>query len=161
MSQNLISIVITEEQERAVLAAIAQIEAILQNLMAFESGERRAISLMGQRNEPFAREAFQVLDQNRAIVPPSLNVDEMRADLEAYDRMKRINVALQRLTTMCENTQAALGSDVFDAALTGYTMLKVFGPAHGLGDAVKSLSARFSQQGWRRKSKAASEPAEE
>jgi hypothetical protein len=150
MTQDRASLVVSEEDERAVLAAIAQIEAILKTLVAFAAGERRTMNLLGQRNEPFARETFHVLDRHRAIAPPSLDIDEMRADLEAYDRMKRINVALQRLTTMCADTEAALGSDVFEAALAGYTMLKVFGPSHGLEDAVKSLSERFAKQGRRK-----------
>ncbi|MGO4550478.1 hypothetical protein AB4059_05165 [Lysobacter sp. 2RAF19] len=150
MTQNRASLVISEDDERTVLAAIAQIEAILKNLVAFEGGERRTMNMMGQRNEPFARETHQLLQQNRAIVPPTLDVDEMRADLEAYDRLKRINIALQRLTTLCLDTEAALGSDVFEAALAGYTMLKVFGPSHGLEEQVKSLSARFASQGRRR-----------
>ncbi len=150
MSQNRASLVISEEDERTVLAAIAQIEAVLKKLVAFEAGERRTMNMMGQRNEPFARETHQLLEQNRALVPPSLDVDEMRADLEAYDRMKRINVALQRLTTLCADTEAALGSDVFEAALAGYTMLKVFGPSHGLEESVKGLSERFAKQGRRK-----------
>ena len=151
MSQDRASLVITEEDERTVLALVAQIEALLKNLIAFEAGERRTMRMMGQRNEPFARETYRLLEQNRALVPPSLDVDEMRADLEAYDRMKRINVAVQRLATLCDDTEAALGSDALDAAHTGYTMLMVFGASHGLADAVKGLAERFAAQGRRRK----------
>lgn len=150
MTQDRASLVISEEDERTVLAAIAQIEAVLKNLTAFEAGEHKGMQFMGTRNAPFARATHELLQQNRDLVPPSLDLDAMRADFEAYDRMQRINVALQRLTRMCADTEAALGSDALDAALSGYTMLKVFGPSHGLGDAVKALSERFARQGPRK-----------
>lgn len=152
MAQNRASMVITEDDERNVIGWIGQIEATLKGLTALEIAERRRLRRMGLSDEAFAREALAFMEQHRQIVPPSLDIAEMRADLDAFDRMRRINAALQRLATMCADTEAALGSDALVAARNSYKLMKVFGPAHGLLDAVKALGARFMGQG-KKKSK--------
>jgi hypothetical protein len=79
MSQNLVTLAITDEQLAAALAGLQQVEAALPGLIAFEVGERRGLPLMGPRSEPFARQTLRVLEQNPGIVPPSH--DELRREL--------------------------------------------------------------------------------
>ena len=117
MSQNLVSLAITDEQLAAALAGLQQVEAALPGLIAFEVGERRGLPLMGPRSEPFARQTLRVLEQNPGIVPPSLDLDAARADLVAHDRLRPLLERLQRLTARVDDTVAALGSDVMDVAL--------------------------------------------
>jgi hypothetical protein len=73
------------------------VEATLSGLIAFEVGERRGLPLMSPRSEPFARQTLRVLEQNPGIVPPSLDLDAARADLEATT-LRPLLERLQRLT---------------------------------------------------------------
>lgn len=145
MSQNLISLNVTDEQIAAALAGLQQMEAALPGLIAMEAGERRGMMLLGPRSEPFARQTLRVLAQNPGIVPPSLNLGEAQADLAALDRLTPVLERLQKLTARVEDTVAALGSDVMDVALEGYGQIKLSGGAHGLEELRRELSGRFAK----------------
>lgn len=145
MSQNLVSLNLTDEQIVAALAGLQQIEAALPGLIALESGERRGMMLMGPRSEPFARQTLRVLEQNPGIVPPSLNLAEARTDLAALDKLTPVLERLQKLTAQLDDTVAALGSDVMDVALEGYGQIKLSGSAHGLDELRRQLSGRFNK----------------
>lgn len=154
VSQNLLSLTVTDEQVSAALAGLQQIEAALSGLISLESGERRGLMLMGPRSEPFARQTLRVLEQNPGIVPPSLDLDGARADLDALDRLTPVLERVQRLTARLDDTVAALGSDVMGVALEGYGQLKLSGGAYGLDDLRREIGGRFAKS--RRK---AAEPA--
>lgn len=145
MSQNLISLNLTDDQIAAALAGLQQIEAALPGLIALESGERRGMMLLGPRSEPFARQTLRVLSQNPGIVPPSLNLADAQADLAALDKLTPVLERLQKLAARVDDTVAALGSDVMDVALEGYGQIKLSGGAHGLDDLRKELSGRFTK----------------
>ena len=115
MAQNLVTLDLTDAQLAAALAALQQLEAALPGLIAFESGERRGLPLMGPRSEPFARQTLRVLEQNPGIVPPSLDLAAARADLEAHDRLRPLLERLQRLTARVDAGRGIRG-DVMDAA---------------------------------------------
>lgn len=145
MSQNMISMVITDEQLAAALAGAAQIEAALPGLVSLEPGVRKGLLHMGQKTEVFGRGTIRAMVQNPQIVPPSLDLTGAQADLAALDRLRPIAEALQRLHSRVEDTLAALGHDVMDVALDGYGQLKLSGAAHGLEDLRRDLGARFSR----------------
>lgn len=145
MSQNLVSLNLTDDQIAAALAGLQQIEAALPGLIALESGERRGMMLLGPRSEPFARQTLRVLAQNPGIVPPSLNLADAQADLAALDKLTPVLERLQKLAARVDDTVAALGSDVMDVALEGYGQIKLSGGAHGLDDLRKELSGRFAK----------------
>ncbi|QCO67542.1 hypothetical protein E5843_06730 [Luteimonas yindakuii] len=50
VSQNLISLDVTDEQVQGVLAALGQIEAALPDLLSMETGDRRGLMLMGPKS---------------------------------------------------------------------------------------------------------------
>ncbi|WP_297876222.1 hypothetical protein [Silanimonas sp.] len=119
-------------------------EAALPGLIAFEVGERRGLPLMGPRSEPFARQTLRVLEQNPGIVPPSLELDAARADLEAHDRLRPLLERLQRLTARVDARRRTVG-DVMDVALEGYALVKVSGRAQGLDELRRELGGRFAK----------------
>ena len=145
MSQNLISMVISDDQMAAALKAVTQVEAALPGLISLEPGERKGLVHMGQKTEVFGRGTIRALVQNPHIVPPSLDLAGAQADLAAYDKLRPIAEALQRLQSRVDDTLAALGSDVMDVAYEGYGQLKLSGAAHGLDDLRRDLGSRFSR----------------
>lgn len=153
--QNLVSMVITEDDEREVMQALDLIEARLKGLVSLEPHGRR-FKRMGAKEEIRARGIIRALQQNPQIVPPHLDVAGAVADLDALERMVRIDDRTQRLAALIKDTRSALGIDIMAVAKLGYNMTKTFGGSLGLGELVKEFGARFT--GPRKKAKAEGEP---
>ena len=145
MSQNLISLTLSDEQQSAAAAALTALETAFAALISLDGDERRSLLRMGPKSEVFCRQTLSVLAQNPQIVPPSLNLVEAHADLLALDRLRPLLDRLQRLAERGQDTEAALGSDVMDLALEGYGLLKVSGRNQGLEGLRKELSSRFAK----------------
>ncbi|GAB3353464.1 hypothetical protein [Lysobacter tyrosinilyticus] len=146
MSQNLVSLTLTSDQIAAAMAALEQVEASLPGLISLQPEDRKGLVFMGPRSETFCRQTVRVLDQNRQIVPPSLDLAGAQADLAAIDQLRPVLERLQRLPSRVDDTVAALGSDVMVTSLEGYGQLKLSGAAHGLDDLRKEVSARWARQ---------------
>ncbi|MHB8911609.1 MAG: hypothetical protein ACYC42_02920 [Lysobacter sp.] len=145
VSQNLVSLTITDDQLAAALAGLAQVEAALPGLVSLDPGERKSLLHMEQKSEVFCRQTVRVLGQNPQIVPASLDLRGAQADLAALDQLRPVLERLQRLVSRAEDTTTALGSDIMDVALDGYGQLKLSGAAHGLDDLRKELSTRWAK----------------
>ena len=145
MSQNMISLTVTEDQQAAALAGLAQIEAALPGLLSLEADERRRMNYMGDKSEVFTRQTLRVLEQNPQIVPPSLGLAEAQADLLALDRLRPVLERLQRLLVQVQDTSNALGSDAMATALEGYGQIKLSGAAQGLGELRKEIGGRWAR----------------
>lgn len=146
MSDNLVSIVITEDQQATVLEAVRQAHRSLPGLISLEPDERRALNHMGPRSEPFGRGTVGLLARNPQIVPPSLDVAGAQADIDAIDKLRPIAEAVAQLNAQLQDTLAALGHDVMDVALDGYAQLKIAGAAHGLEDLRRALGTRYARR---------------
>ena len=123
MAQNLVSMVITQEQQAAALAGIAQAEAALGGLVSLEPAVRKRMRYMGPKSAEFARGTVRLLAANTHIVPPSLDLAGAEEDLAAFDALRPVLEALQRLYSRVDDTVMALGSDVMDLAFEGYGQL--------------------------------------
>ena len=145
MSQNIISLDLSDAQVSTALDALTALEGALSGLISLDADERRRLTKMGQKSEVFCRQALSVLAQNSQIVPPSLNLREAQADLGALDRLRPVLDRLQRLAERGSDTEMALGSDVMDVALEGYGLLKVSGKNQGLDGLRKELSSRWAK----------------
>ena len=85
-----------------------------------------------------------VLDQNQSIVPPGFDFSEMKRDLAAWSTLQPRLLRLRELLAKGEDTSMALGSDVINAALEGYTLMKLFGKSEGLETLREAMSVRKS-----------------
>ena len=146
MSQNLVSLTFTNEQLAGALAGLSQLEAALPGLISLQPEDRKGLVFMGPRSESFCRQTLRVLDQNRQIVPPSLDLPGAQADLVAIDQLRPVLEGLQRLISRVDDTVNALGSDVMVTALEGYGQLKLSGAAHGLDDLRREVGTRWARQ---------------
>lgn len=149
MTQNLMSLALSAEDLDAVDGALATLEARLAKLVALQPDERRGLTKMGDKSEAFCRQTLTVLEQNPQVIPPSFDLAEARADLAAVDVLRPRLARLQRLTERAGDSEMALGSDVMNAALEGYALLKVSGRNQGLEALRQALSARFGKAGRR------------
>lgn len=145
MTQNLMSLALSADDLEAIDAALSALEARLTGLVALQPDDRRGLTKMGDKSEAFCRQTLTVLAQNPQVIPPSFDLVEARADLVAVDVLRPRLARLRRLTERAEDSEMALGSDVMNASLEGYALLKVSGRNQGLEGLRQSLSARFGK----------------
>ena len=145
MTQNLVTLNLTDAQITAVNTALTQLETQLAGLISLSASAKRSVQRMGQKSEAFCRQTLRVLEQNPQIVPPNVPLADGLADLTALDVLRPIMVRLSRLTDRASDTQTALGSDVMALALRGYSLLKLTGRSEGLGSLRQQLSSRFAK----------------
>jgi hypothetical protein len=145
MSQNLISLTLTDNQLAIVDQCLTDIETQLMELIAMNTAQRRGLMRMGDKSETFCRQTVNVLAQNPQIVPRSIKLAEAQADLAALDRLRPRLQRLTRLAERASDTEIALGSDVMNVALQGYALLKVAGKNQGLEGLRKELGTRFAK----------------
>jgi hypothetical protein len=155
VSQNLVSLELSNEQLSQAAQAIAMLEEALSGLVSLAPADRRRLVKMGRKSEVFCRQTLRVLAQNPQIVPPGLDLAEAQADLLALDQLGPVLDRLQRLAERGRDTEMALGADVMGVALEGYGLLRVSGRQQGLDGLRQELSNR-----WARRGSAEPEPAE-
>ena len=147
MSQSIVSLVLSQEQWVSADQALAQIESQLSGLIALTSDQRRSLTKMGEKSETFCRQTLSLLDQNRQVVPPSVELDGVMSDLVTLDQLRPRLQRLQRLTERAADTESALGNDVMVGSLQGYALLKVVGRNQGLEALRRGLGTRFARVG--------------
>lgn len=145
MTQDLVSMQITQEQEDQVMALFAQIEALLPGRVTLEPGERRELQMMGPKSERYVRGTITLAQQNAGLIPKDVDLDGALADLDGRERMLRITNRAKSLSTSCEDTTDALGSDLMESAKVIYGILKVLGKASGLEEMLKEVGYRWAR----------------
>lgn len=145
MTQNIISLTLTEAQLQAVDAAIGELETQLTDLIALTKPQKQSLRKMGDKSEAFCRQAMHVLEQNPQLAPPNLVAANPLQDLHALDQLRPRFVRLSRLSERAADTDLALGSDVMDASLKVYGLLKLTGRNEGLDAMRRELGTRFAR----------------
>ena len=146
MSQNLISITLSNDQITAIDHAIGETENLLQGLVSLSIDARRTAAKMGPKSEAFCRQTITALRLYPQVVPPSVGVEEARFDLDMLDQLRPLFQRLHRLSQRAADSELALGSDVMVASLQGYRVLKAVGRSEGLESLRRELGdSRFSK----------------
>lgn len=156
-TQNLVSITVTQEDEDDVNAALDRIFARIK-FVSLGAEDRRRLRLAKAQRAEYLRIMIRTMQQNPGMVPQGFDLAGSIADLEALERIQRLDDRIQLLATLSRDTRDGLGSDLLAAADVGYQMSKTFGPALGLGDFVKDIKQRFMRR--KKKSTTGSDPAE-
>jgi hypothetical protein len=145
MAKNRYAFSLTSAQVSEALQALDVLETTLSGLIALDAATRRRLTKMGQRSEGFCRQALGGLELNQQIVPPSLDLPTAVAKLRALEQIYPIVERLRTLAQRGTDTQMAVGSDVMDAALEGYGLLKISGKRQGLDNLYRDLAVRWAK----------------
>jgi hypothetical protein len=145
MTQNLVTLNLTDAQLTAVNTALTELETQLAGLISLSTPTKRSVRKMGPKSEAFCRQTLRVLGENPQIVPPNVPLADALADLTALDALRPIMVRLSRLSDRASDTETALGSDVMAMALRGYSLLKLTGRSEGLESLRQQLASRFAK----------------
>lgn len=146
MSQNLVSLHFDAPATAEIDQALGTLERYFASFLELSSDDIRGLNKMGDKSEPFCRQALIVLDQNHQALPPSFDLAEAQNDLAQLDLLRP---RLQRLRTLLakgEDTEIALGSDILCAALEGYSFLKLVGKGAGLDTLRDAMSTRNARR---------------
>lgn len=133
----------TEEKILAIDNALNQLESAFADLVALDVTGRRRLHKMGRKSEAFCRQAMTLMDQNRQVVPPGLELDEALTDLRTLDELRPRLKRVQRLAERMADSETVLGSEVAQAARKSYALLKLIGKNQGLETLRNQLAERF------------------
>ncbi|MBD2076555.1 hypothetical protein H6F86_22235 [Phormidium sp. FACHB-592] len=143
---NRISAALTQTDREAVMDAITTIKTRLPFLIDLTAEECKALPKMGDKSRAFVSKALEVATQNPDFLPRSFDLEEMRKDVQLFEAMYPIVVALAQLQELVDDTTTAAGSEAMAAALQVYSYAKASGQDAGLEGLVEELGQRFARK---------------
>lgn len=146
MTSNRISAILAPADRDAVMAAVTTIREKLPFLIDLTAEERKALPKMGDKSRAFVSKALEVAKQNSDFLPRSFDLDEMRKDVELFEAMYPIVMALAQLQELMDDTYTTVGSEAYSAALMVYNYAKASGQGAGLDAVVGELKQRFARK---------------
>ena len=141
-----IAVRFTEEDLAAIDAALTQLDQRFAKLVALDTKERRRLYKMGNKTEKFCREALTVLDKNRQLASPAMDVNGALVALRTIDELRPRTRQILRLAERMRDTELALGAEVASTARQGYNAMAEHGDRHGLTGLRQTLAVRFKRR---------------
>jgi hypothetical protein len=152
MAPNQISATLTFTDRDMVMESIAAIKHKLSFLIDLSTEERKALPKMGDKSRAFVSKALEVATQNPDFLPRSFDIHEMRKDVELFEAMYPVMLAVAQLNELLEDTYMAVGSEAYASALMVYTYAKASGNTAGLEAIVEELGQRFARKSRKKES---------
>lgn len=143
MSISPISATLTPTDREAVMTAVTTIKQKLPFLIDLTQEERKALPKLGDKSRAFVAKALEVAAQNSDFLPRSFDLEEMRKDVDLFEALYPMIMALTQLQELLDDTYTAVGSEAYAAALQVYTYAKASGQGSGLEAVVDELGQRF------------------
>jgi hypothetical protein len=143
MNENRVSAKVSTEDVTAVKGAVETIHQKLPFLIGLDAETRRAMPRMGDKSRAFVRKCLELANQNPAILPRGFDLEEFNRDVALDEAMLPIAQLIGQLAEMVDDTQTAVRSDVYLAALIVYRSAKLAGKGTGLDGVIDDLARRF------------------
>ncbi len=143
MSQNLISLTIDSNRFSAIDAALTALEKQLDDFVELSVEQRRELLKLGPRTEVFCRATIEVMERNPGALPADFDLEAIRTDRVAIDQVRPLLSRLRMLVSRVQDTEMALGSDLYKAALDGYRFAKATGAGAMLDELKLQASPLF------------------
>ena len=143
--QNLVTLSFTSEQLSAIDQTLATLEQQLSSLITLSNSAKQRMPKLGDRYDTFCRHTLEALADNPQVLPPTLDLAAAQKDLITRDQLRPRLMRLEVLLRKGNDTQMALGSDVYTVASQGYGLLKLLGRATGLDPVRRDLGTRFAK----------------
>ena len=143
MSQNLISLTIDSSRFTAIEAAVTALEKELVDFVELSVEQRRELLKLGPKTEVFCRATIEVMERNPGALPADFDLNAIRQDRVAIDQVRPLLSRLRMLVSRVQDTEMALGSDLYKAALDGYRFAKATGSGAMLDELRVQTSPLF------------------
>jgi len=136
-------------EKNEILDLINQINQKLPFLINLTPEERQSLPKMGDKTLPFVEKSLELAEQNKGLVPPYINLDELRKDFELAVALRDIVNAVAQLYEKVSDTYIAAGSEAYIASLQFYNSAKIAAKSNvpGTDVIVNELGKRFVGQG--------------
>lgn len=121
---NYISAEISPEKVTEVLNLIAQIKDDLPFLIKLDNNTKKSMVSLDDGRTPFVTKGLQYALKESKIVPPFVDVDELKKDFTLFSDLQNISRELNRLADMLNDTRIAAGTDAYVATLSIYNSAK-------------------------------------
>lgn len=147
MVANRIEAHLTEEDQQAVLDALAEIRERLPFLLNLTAEERQALPKMGERSRSFVDEALALARDNPDLIPDDFDLEDLEEDIALYDGLQPILFAVMQLEDLLLSSAVAASSDAYSAALEIYERAKDAGQGEVLEDRLSEIEEAAKRSG--------------
>ncbi|MBD2107672.1 hypothetical protein [Nodosilinea sp. FACHB-13] len=146
MTSNYISATLSPQARDEIMGAISAIRAKLPFIIDVAPKVKRSMPKMGDKSRAFVQKALDVAVQHPDFLPRSFDIAELQRDVDLFETIYPLAMAIAQLQADLDDTLAAVGSDAFTAALQVYRHAKAHGDGSGLDTLVEELGQRFDRQ---------------
>lgn len=149
ITNNKLSVVLTQAQVDAVKAAINTINTNLPMLLGLTLEERKTLPKVDVNNKIFVEDAINAMETNPSFLPAYFSVAELKKDLTLYQQLDPLLLEINKLAEKIDDTQMLAGSEAYVTALATYRNFEAAAKAgiQGADTIYELLKARFAGQG--------------
>lgn len=144
---NRVAVSLSTQERQELVAAVAALQQKLPFLVSLTADERRTMLKLGDKSQAFVQKALKVATQYPEHLPRSLDVEEMRKDVELFDGLQELLLPLGQLLQMLEDTAMVAGSEAYAASLQVYSHTRASAVDGSLEGALDDLGQRFARKG--------------
>lgn len=129
--------------------SVANIYAKMPFLIGLTTDERVALPKINEGNKIFVGDSINALVNNAALLPPYLNVNDIKNDLTLYEQLDELEGLALQLVEKIQDTRMLCGSEAYASSLTAYRLFEAAANAGlpGTDSIYNALKQRFAGQG--------------
>ena len=146
MTENRVSATRSDADVDEIMAAIDTLKQKMPFLVDLSKQDRLSMLKMGDKSRAFVQKMMEVVKQNQDFLPRSFDVDEMQKDVELFNSLYPVLMALQQCTDLLEDTVMVVGSEAYAAALVAYRYAKDADLGAGLEGVLDDIGRRFARK---------------
>ena len=148
MLENSIDAQMTKEDEDQVIARLREAEALLPFMVNLTKHERMTLTKMGKKTVDFVERTILYAKEHPKYVPPFLNIEGQRRDMDLLRQVKRVLGVLEPFWEKLRDTYMVLGAEAYTASRAFYNSVKGAAKAGEPGSdiIVRDLAERYRKQ---------------
>ena len=99
-------------------------DKLMPHMVNLSNEDRKELPKMGDKTFAFVSKSYSHMLSNPSLVPPYVNAEELKVDLDAVDTLKKLHGPLQQLANLVDDTMMLSGSEAYVASLAFYNYTK-------------------------------------
>ena len=146
---NRISAALTDQDMQDMMNALSIFERVLPFLIELTTEEIQTMPKVDVSNHNFVTETLNVMEMQQILLPPTVTKEEIKKDLELYDKLNRMLLRLEQLTKGVKHTAILAGSEAYASSLFVYKIIQANAQSGtpGYSALYERLKSRFAGQG--------------
>jgi len=114
-------------------------------LSPMTADQKLRVVRMGDGSVAFVEKAMELATDNPGMLPGNFDLEELKRDELARQRMRSMGMRLTKLLEKVQNAEVAHGSDAMAGSLDIYAFAKAAGEGQGVEALKKMLGKRFER----------------